>query len=396
MDTDSQFATETLAPLRDQQVPPLDVSIERAMATGRRRVGVRRAAAGAAAAAGVLAVGGAVFAVGHRPPRETTPAPAPPAQVQAAVRCQVSSLPAPKGVDHVTATAVAPAGRYVGGAALGSEETGETGAALLWDAGRLSTIPIEGRSPTPLGVNSSGTVVGGVTRNHHLVAWVYRGGKATTLPGLPGYEDMSATGVNDRGDIVGVAHGPADVNRAVMWPADEPDTIRTLTAPGSAGAMGISADGVVVGYANDRPYVWNAAGAGRELPGGADGTALGIAGDWVYGTSGPDADDSDYGSALKDAPHSGNRPVRWRLSENRLEALPGIQPVAITQSGAVVGLTGKPEHNAIVFRDRPPAILPPPAEGPALGVVNAASADARTVVGEQPGERDTNPLLWRC
>ncbi|MEV6488084.1 hypothetical protein AB0M20_05500 [Actinoplanes sp. NPDC051633] len=395
MDKDDRFGTETLAPLRDQQVPPLDVSIERAMAIGRRRVGIRRAAAGAAVAAGVLAMGGAVFAVGHRPPSASVPQPdVPPAQ--APVQCRVSRLPAPKGADHATATAVAPSGRFVGGATLGSEETGENGAALLWDAGQLRTIEIEGRSATPLGVNDDGVVVGGVTRNHKLAAWVFRDGHAEILPGLPGHDNMFATGVNARGDIVGVAGGPGDVNKAVLWPAGEPGEIRTLPAPGSAGAMGISADGVVVGYANDRPYVWSAAGAARELPGGAEGTALGIAGDWVYGTSGPSADDGNFGSALKDAPHSGGRPARWSLSRNRLETLPGTHPAAITASGAMVGLTAKPERNAVVFRDRPPANLPPLSDRPVPSVVNAASVDGRTVAGEQPGERDTIPLLWRC
>jgi hypothetical protein len=392
MDTDSRYGRDTLSPLRDQDVPPLDVSIERAIHSA-RRVTRRRTAAGAAA--GVLAVSGVAVAL-TRPMTEPDPRPAPPAPVAPAEAkaCTVARLPVPRGAQHTTATAVSPDGAYVGGAVLGSEETGELGSALLWHDGRLTTLRVDGRSPTPLGVNSSGIAVGGVTRNHRLVAWVFRGGKVEVLPALPGSEHMSATGVNDRGDIVGVAHGAKDVNTAGLWPAAEPGRIRSLAAPGSAGAMGISASGVVVGYAGEHAYVWDAAGAGRRLS-VREGTALGIAGDWVYGTDGPATDDN-YGSALKDAPHAGGRSVRWHLSPDRPEPLDGVEPFAITGSGAIVGPAGAAQRLAIVERDgrtRPLPLAPGKAES---AQATATSADGRVIAGEQSSRTGTIPLRWHC
>lgn len=378
MDTDEIFA-----PLRERPVPPLDVDLGRAMATGRRRVRVRRTVA----LTGTAALTTLAVAVGVMAGTREKPAP-PSLGAPPGLSCRVSALPLPPGETQGGALAVDPSGRYAVGAVAGSEETGEQGKALLWDNGKLRVLDVPGFAPTPLAVNSAGVVVGGVTREHRLHAWAYVGGKVVTLADNGG--GATANGVNSRGDIAGVIYRPGDRTEAVTWSADRTDTVHTITAPKNSGAKAISETGVVVGFADSRPYVWKTAfeEGGRPLPalpGGSEGSVLGLAGDWAIGTSGP-----------------GDRPVVWDLARGRVEPVTAIKPAAVTATGTLVGAsaaTGSapPYSDASLLAGGKVYELPHLTERRDTDEAAGVSADGRVVVGRQAtGAGRETPLLWRC
>ncbi|MEV7623608.1 hypothetical protein [Actinoplanes sp. NPDC089786] len=373
---------EIFAPLRERPVPPLDVDLGRAMATGRRRVRVRRTVA----VAGTAAFTTLAVAVGVMAGTREKPAP-PSLGAPPGLSCRVSALPLPPGETQGGALAVDPSGRYAVGAVAGSEETGEQGKALLWDNGRLRVLDVPGFAPTPLAVSSTGVVVGGVTRDHRLHAWAYVGGKVVNL--ADDGEGATANGVNGRGDMVGVVNRPGDISHAVMWPAGRPEAVHSLSAPGVAGATAISEAGVVVGFADSRPYVWDSAfKAGRPLPalsGGSEGGVLGLAGGWVVGTSGP-----------------GDRPVVWNLARDRVEPVTAIKPAAVTTTGTLVG-TSAAAGSAPPYRDASILVggkareLPHLTERRDTDEAAGVSADGRVIVGRQAtGAGAETPLLWRC
>jgi uncharacterized membrane protein len=423
MDPETRYATGLLAELRDRDVPPLDVDVDRAMNTGRRRVRIRRAAvAGLAAATGLLAVAGVLVALdpatGPAPDTATGTATGatrgtdPPA-AGGPRACTVRALAVPAGERHVSATAVDPTGRYVVGYAAASEETGEQGAALLWDAGTVASpgdksgtvaspgdtsgiprkLPVPGFAAAASAVNAAGTVAGTVTRNHDLVAWVYRDGQVTTLPTLDG-RPSSASGINERGDIVGTVYGADDVTRAVLWPADRPGTVRVLAAPGAAGAVAVAADGTVVGYGNGmRPYLWQPDGTGRELPvpaGVVITQVRGIAGDWAVGVA-------------NEAPNPDSQPaVRWNLRDGRAATVPAVAPSAVTTDGVVIGTGGVPgpdrPHTGAVRVDGSGTVTALPHVDPHrnTGFAIGATPDGRVIVGGESDDGSTTPVRWDC
>ena len=410
MDPETRYATGLLAELRDRDVPPLDVDLDRAMTTGRRRVRVRRAAvAGLAAATGLLAVAGVLVTLDPAPGpapdtaagTATGPATGPatggargtdPPVAGGLPACTVKALAVPAGAPHVSATAVDPSGRYVVGYAAASEETGEQGAALLWDAGTVRNLNVPGFAAAASAVNSAGTVAGTVTRDHDLVAWVYRDGQVTTLPTLDG-RPSSVSGINERGDIVGIVYLANDVTTAVLWPADRPGTVRPLAAPGAAGAVALAADGTVVGFVAGRPYLWQPDGTGRDLPvpaGAVITRALDVAGDWAIGVAseamGPESQPA----------------VRWNFRDGRMEKLPPVTPAAVTNDGVVIGTAALPgpdrPHTGAVRVDGNGAIaaLPHVDARRNTGFAIAATPDGRVIVGGESADESTTPVRWDC
>jgi hypothetical protein len=401
MDPDTRYGTSVLAELRDRSVPPLDVDVDRAVATGRRRVRVRRAVIGVVAAAtGLAVVAGTLIALDSAGQRRVDgPAPqvadsAPPS-VRAVAACTVRALPVPSGTRHASPTAVDPGGRYVAGYVPGSEETGEQGAALLWDGDRVRDLKVTGFGAAAAAVNRSGVVVGSVNRNHKLVGWVYRDGRVTTLPSFHG-RSVTAEDVNDRGDVVGVANGERDINSALVWPAGQPGTVRALTAPGSAAAYVVTDDGTVGGYGNDQqPYVWGPDGVGRQLqnlPAATYGTVFGIAGDWAWGVAGTTGDRAQQ-----------RWTVRWNLRDGRVEELPTVEPGAITTTGAVFGTSTairnqRPYRTAVSLPAGANGQVPLPHVGTQLNysTATAGTPDGRVVVGEEATDAATVPVRWTC
>ncbi|XVU21437.1 hypothetical protein ACQPZJ_29705 [Actinoplanes sp. CA-054009] len=379
------MGTDRLAALRDLDVPPLDVSIDRAVATGRRRVALRRAGA---VALSVLAVGGVVVAV-NRPPAEKK------AIIPAAPGCRVAALPMPAGEKQVTTTAVDPGGRFIAGAVPASEETKASGRALLWADGRLLDLGVTGFGPTPLGVNAGGTVVGGVTRGERQLAWAWANGQVRILPAPAGF-DATANGINTRGDIVGVISQPHGTRQAAFWPAADPSKVRLLEAPGESGALGIGDEELIVGYADDRPYVWKSTVEGGFLPGTGEGSATAIAGDWIVGTSGPSTHDGVIASPRM-GPNAAGPTVRWQRDGRPAQAVPGMAAAGITGTGVVAGVTTKtepapPYREATLSTKR----LPHLSADRDYDVATAISADGTVIAGEQPTDTITRPIVWRC
>ena len=396
MDTDTRYGAETFAPLREQPVPPLDVDLDRAMTAGRRRVRIKRAAAvSGAAALTTVAVAVGVLTPAQRDDRRTVPV-QPPA---AATGCRVAVLPAPPGEKHLTPTGIDPSGRYVIGAVAGSEETKVQGRAMLWDDGRLLDLAVPGFAPTPFGVNASGVVVGGVTRDDKLAAWVYRGGRVETLPAYEG-RAMAANAVNGRGDIVGVAFGDKDLTTAVLWPAAQPGTVRALDRRDvSSAALGISDTGVTVGHLGGEPMVWPAKGIGRRPPTlyGGEGAMIGIVGDWVYGIAGENP------PSIREAPVTSGRAVRWHLTAfPRVDALTGVMPAGITRDGDTVGTSSRveaqpPYRDAVIRGAAPMVELAHLTEARDSDEATGVSADGRVIVGRQTAaDGAETPLVWHC
>jgi hypothetical protein len=407
MDPDTRYATGLLAELRERDVPPLDVDVDRAVTTGRRRVRVRRAVVGGlAAATGLLAVSGVLVAVDPLTEPDATRRTDPPAATGLPA-CTVRALPVPAGATHVMATAVAPGGRYVVGHAAASEETGEQGAALLWDGDAVRNLDVPGFAAAASAVNSAGTVAGTVTRNHDLVAWVYRDGQVATLPTLNG-RPSSVSGINERGDIAGIVYGADDVTTAVVWPADKPGTVRALTAPGptgvlgppgSTGAVAIAADGTVLGYAPvsgnstiTQPYLWQPDGTGRALPappGVKISRARAVAGDWAVGVG-------------LETPDRSVPAARWNLRDGRVEQLPSVSPSSVTVDGVVIGMTAEPGPDrpwmgaARVDANGTVTALPHIDAKRNTGLALAATADGRVIVGGEDSDRSAVPVRWDC
>ncbi|XVV16737.1 hypothetical protein ACQP2X_20885 [Actinoplanes sp. CA-131856] len=373
------MGTDRLAALRDLDVPPLDVSIDRAMRTGRRRLLIRRVGA---AAFSVLAVGGVVAAV-NRPPDQKMITPAPP-------ECQVAALTMPSGEKQVTTTAIDPEGRFIAGAVPASEETGTAGRALLWADGRLLDLGITGFGPTPLGVNAGGTVVGGVTRGERQVAWAWTNGKVRDLP-VPAGGNATATAVNARGDIVGVVSG-----RAAFWPAADPLKVHLLEAPGESGALGIGDEELIVGYADRKPYVWKSTVEGGFLPSTGEGSATAITGDWIVGTSGPSTREGVIASPRM-GPNAAGPTVRWQMDGKPAQPVPGMAAAGITRTGVVAGVTTKTEP-APPYREATLSTrrLPHLSADRDYDVATAISADGTVIAGDQPSETTTRPIVWRC
>ncbi|SNY66974.1 hypothetical protein [Paractinoplanes atraurantiacus] len=373
------MGTDRLAALRDLDVPPLDVSIDRAVATGRRRVAMRRAGA---AAFSVLAVAGVVAAV-NRPPDQKSITPA-------ANDCQVAALAMPAGEKQVTTTAIDPAGRFITGAVPASEETGGQGRALLWTDGQVKDLGVTGFGPTPLGVNAGGTVVGGVTRGERQVAWAWTNGTLRILP-VPAGSDATANAINTRGDIVGVVAG-----RAAFWPAADPLKVHLLNAPGESGALGIGDEELIVGHAAGKPYVWKSTVEGGPLPSTGEGSATAISGDWIVGTSGPSTREGVIASPRM-GPNAAGPTVRWQMDGKPAQPVPGMAAAGITSTGVVAGVTTKTELNP-PYREATLSTrrLPHLSADRDYDVATAISADGTVIAGEQPSETVTRPLIWRC
>ncbi|MFF5083559.1 hypothetical protein ACFY36_41475 [Actinoplanes sp. NPDC000266] len=376
--------TDRLAALRDLDVPPLDVSIDRAVVTGRRRVALRKAGA---VALSVLAVGGVVAAV-NRPHDQRLITPA-------ENGCRAAALSMPPGEKRVTTTAVDPRGRFIAGAVPASEETGAQGRALLWDDGRLKDLGITGFGPTPMGVNDGGTVVGGVTRGERQVAWAWTNGEVRVLP-VPAGKDATAYGINERGDIVGVVLDPHGSSQAAFWPAADPLKVHLLDAPGAAGAFGIGDEELIVGYADGKPYAWKSTVEGGPLPGTGEGSATAIAGDWIVGTSGPSTTEGVIASPRM-GPNATGPTVRWRMDGKPAQPVPGMAASGITRTGVVAGVTTKTEP-APPYREATLSTrrLPHLSAGRDYDVATGISADGTVIAGEQAGETITRPIVWHC
>ena len=235
--------------------------------------------------------------------------------------CRMSLLPVPAGAVNSEVTGGDHTGRYLVGQATEFDGTNFSLASLLWTDGVLRKLATEALAPAAqvnvTDVNSRGAVVGYRTRDFgtfHTDAWIYRKGGFTLLPGLKPSDATTTAAINARGDIVGTSEDRSVspvVSHAVIWPANQPGTVRELTVNGASPAwatgVDIDDDGTALGLLgqrstpDQRPYVWPAHGRSYALnPPAGTGYPEGVAihEGWVAGTV-----MSDGSSAV----------VRWNL-----------------------------------------------------------------------------------
>ena len=106
---------------------------------------------------------------------------------------------------------------------------GSTGTdAFVWKNGTLSILPrltaadVPSRSNAALGINSAGTVVGGVfdpsTAGIKGAKWTFNGSgyALSILPANPIHADSNANSINDLDQIVGIAR-PGEPQVAILW-----------------------------------------------------------------------------------------------------------------------------------------------------------------------------------
>jgi probable HAF family extracellular repeat protein len=190
-------------------------------------------------------------------------------------------LPLPN-ITRSNAYAVNEAGQIVGYMFVG----GITHAYIWSQAGGMTDLGLlpDGTTSTAYAINDAGVVVGiaddanGTYRPFH---WTSAGGMvALDIP--PEYFYTFAVGINSNGDIVGTGYTTPDnvnyVTHAFLWPASggDPVNLGTLTGGSYSGAAGINDAGQVAGVADDangvgHVFLWSQATGMVDLglpPGG--------------------------------------------------------------------------------------------------------------------------------
>ncbi|WP_439674082.1 hypothetical protein [Embleya sp. MST-111070] len=309
-------------------------------------------------------------------------------------------LPIPAGALAGDVRATDGSGGYAGTISYGANSA-QGSRATLWKNGKLTdygllNVPGYQKWVEVLGVNKAGTVVGSAFRNGGLSSAVRsRDGGLERLPEVPGASASRATGINDRGDIVGAADvgtGASSYWKPVIWPADKPGTVVKLTGlPDSEGfATGIDQDGtVLIDVDKDfsrRPYLWKAGRAhAARLPAGAvDVLTRGISNGRFIGQV-------TYGSG------NGAPSVLWDRDGVPRAVARAADVTGINRDGRIVGRTDDPDwHEFGVWRSS--ALESTVSYAPDRGLEFAVAGDDGTIAGRSwkiPGGAD-EPTVWTC
>ena len=168
------------------------------------------------------------------------------------------------------------------GAAAGRSSTGEL---VVWSSGSVTRLGVQGDVG---GINGAGVVVGTYKSGEANRAFVYRNGVFADLGELGSGAFSSAAAINERGQIAGTSNG-----RAFLHDGATMRDLGTLGG-GSGNAKGINDRGEVVGmastgHAQPAPFIYD--GVMRELPGPSYSAAIAInnrgqvvgSGEGIYG-----------------------------------------------------------------------------------------------------------------
>jgi probable HAF family extracellular repeat protein len=211
-----------------------------------------------------------------------------------------------------------------------------TNGLVLWQGSSSVALGVQG---TIGGINDAAEVVGAYSSVGQQRAFVYRNGQVTELAALPGASgDSTAYSVNERGEIVGSAGG-----RPFLYTEGAMRDLGTLG--GATGtARGINDRGQVVGMATDAnglpmPFVYDS--AMRAIPGTSDAVAIAI---------------NNKGQVIASAEGT----YGWLLdggTATRLDTLPAVkakgwrhmEPTAINERGWIVGSAMTAEGDTRAF-----------------------------------------------
>jgi hypothetical protein len=358
--------------------PISSVTVESALAAGRRRTALRRAAgAGCGAVLVTAALAVPQLLPGGRGPAVPSG--------DGATSCAPAALPVPAGLSNVWATTVDPTGRYIAGYAGAGDPDIDP---VLWTDGQVTSLPAPLRAVKPTGVNADGVVVavaGDQKRFDSVLRYVNGVPQEAVLPAGQ-WEVQPYAKINKRGDIlitVVPAGKPDSEGLVLLWKAGAREAIRTSLPLGSDGKAltdGGAIAGDRVGSRADQlaAYRWDERGASHKLPtpSGQQGSVNTGRGDWSVGNVWP----------------SGTV-VRWNLSTGEMTHLELHAPAqAITSEGWVLA-------DDSLRRDDVTIRL----TGAGESGVPSDVADNGTVVGSIPYQSETDPTVvsrgpvtWSC
>ena len=387
--------------LRTVDPPPTSVSVDAILDAGRRGARRRRVMATAAAASGIaIVLFGAVGAVAltrqgtQAPPStashkvSTTPTAIPSVTDPNAANCTIQQLPSPPGAmgDMMAAD---PTGRFQAGQTDLSD--GNQGKPVLWTDGvpTLLTVP-KAIMDTTYSINAVSSN-GDLALSTASSAYRYHDGKFTKLSRLAGFSNNAPSGIAPNGDIVGWVDSDGSAFAAVVWPADQPGSVRKLATPHgrSAEAMAIDADGAIGGSLGDggAPFVWSANGQGHELavPSGYQGgMVFSLSGDWAVGWVGVKGSTQVVGA-------------RWNLATGNVNVYADQdEALAVNAHGDFVGGLG--DSTGYLFRDDTFKDLPGPAYGSEV-TPRSISADGKTIAGtaySASSNAGSPNVIWHC
>jgi probable HAF family extracellular repeat protein len=187
--------------------------------------------------------------------------------------------------------------------------TGHICRGFVWRNGVMDTLPtLGGNQGFATSVNSSGQVVGWAETPVHdptcnapqvlqfrAVMWDTKSGTKRELRPLPGDSTSAATGINNRGQAVGIsgecdiAVGQLSAQHSVLWEKDSVIDIGDLGGDAWHTPMDIDDAGNVVGFSNPKgvigivfnphAFLWTRAGGIRDLgtlPGDVNSQGLGV------------------------------------------------------------------------------------------------------------------------
>jgi len=187
--------------------------------------------------------------------------------------------------------------------------TGKVCRGVVWEHGNIRALPtFGGENGFATSANDFRQIVGWAEtlvldpsctgrQKRQFIAALWGPGKddMRQLPPLPGDSTSAATGINDRGQAIGIsgacgiAVGGVSARRAVMWEGGSITDLGTLGGEGWNTPMALNAWGDVVGFANapgtpvadfvPRPFLWTRRDGISPLPlldGDDNGQALGI------------------------------------------------------------------------------------------------------------------------
>jgi probable HAF family extracellular repeat protein len=184
------------------------------------------------------------------------------------------------------------------GAFLPASHQGHTCVGFIWQWGTMTPLPtLGGNNGFATSINNHGQAVGWAENTYHdptcntqlpqvlqfeAVIWGPRPGQIQQLQPYGSDPDGAATGINDRGQVVGIsgicqnAVGNQSAAHALLWQNGTPIDLGNLGGTAWNTPMAINNDGVVVGFSdltgdqnganpNFHAFVWTRPGPMRDL-----------------------------------------------------------------------------------------------------------------------------------